>query len=100
MVLFGTNLFPIADCVFVTTFCHFVDHLCLLLENSPFKKLETNQLFGLEICAVRQETFYPHQDYEQVFFLQKIESLFHWLILPKLENHRLFTIGQKLEKVN
>ena len=25
----------------------------------------TNQLFGLVFCTVRQDTFYPHQDYEQ-----------------------------------
>ena len=28
----------------------------------------TNQLFGLEFCAARQDTFYPHQDYEKVNF--------------------------------
>ena len=27
-----------------------------------FQKLLTNQLFGLEIFAVRQDTFYLHQD--------------------------------------
>ena len=37
--MFGTNLFQIADCVSVLTFCHFVDHLWMLLENSPFKNL-------------------------------------------------------------
>ena len=31
----------------------------------------TNQLFGLEFCAVRQDTFYPHQVYEQVNFYKK-----------------------------
>ena len=36
---FGTNVFQIADCVSDPTFCHFVDHLWLLLENSPFKNL-------------------------------------------------------------
>ena len=30
------------------------------------QKLVTNQLFGLEFCALRQDTFYPHQGYEQV----------------------------------
>ena len=35
----GTNLFQIADCVSVPTFCHFVDHLWILLENSSFKNL-------------------------------------------------------------
>ena len=37
--MFGTKLFQIADCVSVPTFCHFNDHLRLLLENSPFKNL-------------------------------------------------------------
>ena len=31
-----------------------------------FQKLLTNQPFGLEFCAVQQDTFYPHQDYEQL----------------------------------
>ena len=31
----------------------------------------TNQLFGLEFCAVLQDTFHPHQDYEQVNFYTK-----------------------------
>ena len=37
--MFGTNLFQTADCLSVPTFCHFVDHLRLLLENSRFKNL-------------------------------------------------------------
>ena len=37
--LFGTNLFQIADCVSVPTFCPFATNLCLLLKNSPFKNL-------------------------------------------------------------
>ena len=40
-----------------------------------FEKLVTNQLFGLEFRAVRQDTFYTHQDYEQVSFYKK-SSLF------------------------
>ena len=55
------------------------------------QKLVTNQLFGLESCVVRQDTFYPHQDYEH---------LFHWLVLHKLENCVFFTIGSKLEHFN
>ena len=34
------------------------------------------------------------------YFLQKIESLFHWLVLQKLEKGNLFTIGWKLEHFN
>ena len=60
----------------------------------------TNQLFGLDIFAVRQDTFYAHQDYEQVNFLQKIESLYHWLVLQKRENRSFFTIGSKLDNCN
>ena len=37
--MFGTNLFKIADCVSVPTFCQISDHLWLLLENSPFENL-------------------------------------------------------------
>ena len=38
-------------------------------------KLVTNQLFGLEFCAARQDAFYPHQAYEKVIFY-KDSSLF------------------------
>ena len=55
--MFGTNLFQVADCVSVPTFCHFVDGLWLLLENSPFKNLWRINCFGLELCAVRPDTF-------------------------------------------
>ena len=40
-----------------------------------FQRLVTSQLFGLELCAERQDTFYPHQDYEQ-FTCFKISSLY------------------------
>ena len=41
------------------------------------QKLVTNQLFGLEFCAVRQDTFYTHQeDYEQVNFYKKLSLYF------------------------
>ena len=49
---------------------------------------------------MRHIIFHPHQDYEQVNFYKKIESLFHWLVPPKLENRSLFTIGQKLVHSN
>ena len=35
-------------------------------EEFTFQKRVTNQLFGLNFCAVRQDTFYSRQDYEQV----------------------------------
>ena len=75
MVLFGTNLFQIANSVSVPTFCHFVDNLWLLLQKIHFSKILTNQLFELEFCAVRQDTHYPHQDYEQ-FIFYKNSSLY------------------------
>ena len=39
-------------------------------------KSVTNQLFGLEFCAVRQHTFYPHQGYEQVNFYKESSLYF------------------------
>ena len=41
-----------------------------------FQKLVTNQQFGLEFCAVQQDTFYPHQGYEQVYFYKKSSLYF------------------------
>ena len=38
---------------------------------STFEKLVLNQLFVLESCAMRQDTFYIHHDYEQVHFYTK-----------------------------
>ena len=40
------------------------------------QKFVTNQLFGLEFCAARQDTFYPHQSYEQVNFHKKSSLYF------------------------
>ena len=41
-----------------------------------FQKLVTNQQFGLEFCVVRQDTFYTHQDYEQVNLYKKSSLYF------------------------
>ena len=41
-----------------------------------FQKFVTNQLFALEFCAVRQDTFYPHQNYKQVNFYKKSNLYF------------------------
>ena len=46
MVLFGTNLFQIVDCVAVPTFCHFVDLLWMFLEKSIFKNLSRINCLG------------------------------------------------------
>ena len=35
----------------------------------------TNQLVGLDICVRQQDTFYPHQDLEQVNFHEKLGAL-------------------------
>ena len=70
MVLFGTNLLQIADCVPVPTFVILLISLDAFGE-FIFQKFVTNQLFGLVFCAVRRGTFYPHQDYEQVNFYKK-----------------------------
>ena len=32
-------------------------------------------MFGLKVCAARQDTFYPHQDYEQVNFYKKSQFI-------------------------
>ena len=66
-----TNLFQIADCVSVPTFVSFCWSYLVAFGEITFQKLVTNQLFGLEIRAVRQDTFYPHQDYEQGNFYKK-----------------------------
>ena len=36
----------------------------------------TNQLFGLEFCAERRDTFYPGQDLEQVSFCKRSSLCF------------------------
>ena len=68
----------------------------------------TNQLFGLEFCVVRQDTFHPHQDYEQVIFSKnrvfislvgpsetgKLQPIYNWLktgtFQPKLDKIYFF----------
>ena len=91
--LFGTNLFQIADCVSVPTFCHFFSSSLVAFGEFTFQKLVTNQLFGLEVCAVRQDIFYPRQVNEQSNFYKsrvfislvgpsetgKSEPLYNWL---------------------
>ena len=44
--------------------------------DSTFQKLLTNQLFGLDFCALRQDTLYPHQDYEQNIFYKNSSLCF------------------------
>ena len=70
-----------------------------------FQKLVTNQLFGLEFCAVRQDTFYPRQDYEQIISTEnrvfvslvgpsetgKSQLIYNWL--------KIGTFQPKLDKI-
>ena len=65
----------------------------------------TNQQFGLEICVVRQGTFYPHQDYEQVNFYKK-SSLYFFVGPSETEKSQLIynwlkigTFQVKLDKI-
>ena len=81
MGLFGTNLFQMFNCVFVPTFCDFFLLFLVAFGDFIFQKLETYPLFGWEFCVVRQDTFYPHKDYERVRFYKKL---------------RLFIIGRTL----
>ena len=59
LAVFGTNLSQIVDCVSVPTFCHFVDHLWLLLENSFSKNLRRINCLGWSFvqCARIHFTF-------------------------------------------
>ena len=50
--------------------------ICGCFWRRHLQKLVTNHLFGLEFCAVRQDAFYPHQDFEQVNFYKKSTLFF------------------------
>ena len=75
MGLFATNRVQTVCCVFVPTFCGFVYYLWLHLKDSSFEKLVTISLFGWEVYAVQQDSFYPNQYHEQNNFY-KNPSLF------------------------
>ena len=72
---FGTNLFQIVDCVSVH-YLSFCSSSLVAFGEFTFQKFVTNQLFGLEFCAVRQDTFYPHQDYEHFNLYKKLSYYF------------------------
>ena len=61
-----------------------------------------NQLFGLEFCAVPQDTFYSHQDYEQVNFSIKSSPYFigwsfrNWKNTAYLQLAKNWTISTKV----
>ena len=62
----------------------------------------TNQLFGLEFRAVRQVSFYPRQDYEQVKFYKKSSLYFigwffrNWKIAAYLQTVKNWNISTKV----
>ena len=67
-----------------------------------FQKLVTNQQFGLEFCVVRQDTFYPHQGYEQVNFYKESSLYFigwsfrNWKIAADLQLVKNWNISTKV----
>ena len=67
-----------------------------------FQKFVTIQLFGLEICAVRQDSFYPDQDYGQVSLYKKSSLYFlgssfrSWENAAYLQSVKNFTISTKV----
>ena len=66
-------------------------------EKFTFQKNVTKQPFGLEFCAVWQDTFDPHQDYEQVNFHKK-SSLY--LIAWSIRNWKIAAYLQLAKKWN
>ena len=100
MVLFETNLFHIADCVSVPTFCRFLI-VCGCFWRFHFHNFVTKQLVGLEFCAFQQDTFYPHEDCEQNIFPTEIElyfigwSLRNWKIAAYLQFAEKWDISTK-----
>ena len=71
-------------------------------EEFTFQKLVTNQLFRLEYCGVRQDTFYFHQVYEQVNFYKKLSHYFigwsfrNWKIAVYLQLAENWNISTKV----
>ena len=62
--------------VFLSHFLSFFKSSLVAFGEFTFQKLVTNQLLGLDLCAVQQDTFYPRQDYEQVNFYKKLSLYF------------------------
>ena len=71
-------------------------------EEFTFQKRVTNQQFGLEFCAVRQDTFYRHQDYEQINSYKKSSLYFigcsfrNWKIAAYLQLAKNWNISTKV----
>ena len=66
------------------------------------QKLVTNQLLRLEICAVRQDTFNPHKDYEHFNFYKKSSVYFigwsfrNWKVAASLHLAKNWNISTKV----
>ena len=65
-----------------------------------FETLLNIQLFDWELCAVPQDTFYPHQGYEQVNFYKKSSLHFIGWYIRNRKIAAYFTIGKKMEHFN
>ena len=55
-----------------------------------------NPLFGWEVCAVQQDTFYSHQDNEHVNFSKKSGLCLKGRSSETGKSQLFFTIGSKL----
>ena len=99
MILFGTNLFQIFNCVFVPKFCHLVDYLWLLWENSSFENVwRINCLDGnFVLCIWIQFTINKTMN---KLTSTKAVSLYSWSVHRRRESHNLFTVGSKLEPLD
>ena len=62
-----------------------------------FQKLVTNPLFGWDFCVVQRDTFYPHQDYEQVHFYK---NSYLYIIGRALQYGKVTTYSQLAQKRN
>ena len=77
--------------VFLSQILSFCWSSSVALGEFTFQKLVTNQLFGSDFCAVRQDTFYRHQDYAQINFHKKSSLYFigwsfrNWKIAASLQ---------------
>ena len=67
-VCLGQTWFQISCCLFVSTLYQFVDCIRWLLEKSSLEILWQTKCLDGNFCVVHQDTFYPRQDYEQVYF--------------------------------
>ena len=69
-----------------------------------YQKLVTNQRFGLKFCAVRQDTFYPHQENEQGIFYKKLCLFFigwsfrNWKITADFNWLKIGTFQPKFDR--